>query len=243
MGRLTGKTAIVTAAGQGIGRATAERFIAEGARVVAVDLNEDALSTLEGCETQVLDVLDKEAIERLVERFGSVDILFNCVGIVDAGTILTTTEEVFDRAYAINVKSAYAMIRAFLPGMIAKGRGSIVNVASVAGSIIAVADRFAYGTTKAALIGLTKSVALDFVQQGIRCNAICPGTVQSPSLDQRLEATGDAEAARRQFMARQPMGRIGQPEEIAELAVYLASDAASFTTGTVNIIDGGWANA
>lgn len=243
MGRLTGKTAIVTAAGQGIGRATAERFIAEGARVVAVDLNEDALSTLEGCETQVLDVLDKEAIERLAERFGSVDILFNCVGIVDAGTILTTTEEVFDRAYSINVKSAYAMIRAFLPGMIAKGGGSIVNVASVAGSIIAVADRFAYGTTKAALIGLTKSVALDFVQQGIRCNAICPGTVQSPSLDQRLAATGDAEAARRQFMARQPMGRIGQPEEIAELAVYLASDAASFTTGTVNIIDGGWANA
>ncbi|MBD8679509.1 SDR family oxidoreductase [Sphingomonas sp. CFBP 13720] len=241
--RLAGKTAVITAAAQGIGRAAAELFAAEGARVIAADINADALSTLEGCETAILDLRDGAAIAAFGEKVGAVDILFNCAGFVHAGTILTTDEADFDFSFDLNVKSAYRMIRAFLPAMIARGGGSIVNMSSVSGSIIAVPNRFVYGASKAAVIGLTKSVAQDFVGQGIRCNAICPGTVQSPSLDDRLAATGDADKARTEFVARQPMGRIGLAREIAELALYLGSDASSYTTGTASVIDGGWTNA
>jgi len=243
MKRLDGKRAVITAAAQGIGRASVELFTREGADVVAVDINGEALATLENCETQVVDLLDGTAIAALADKVGEIDVLFNCAGFVHAGTIMTTEERDYDFSFDLNVKSAYRMIRAFLPGMIARGGGSIVNMSSVAGSVIAVPNRFVYGASKAAVIGLTKSVALDFVGQGIRCNAICPGTVQSPSLDERLAATGDATKARTEFVARQPMGRIGKAEEIAELALYLASDLSSYTTGTVNIIDGGWANA
>jgi 2-keto-3-deoxy-L-fuconate dehydrogenase len=243
MGRLEGKIAVVTAAGQGIGRASAELFAREGARVIAADINAQALATLAGCETHVLDLMDGDAIRAFGETVGQVDILFNCAGFVHAGTILTTDEKDYDFSFDLNVKSAYRMIQAFLPGMIARGGGSIVNMSSVAGSVIAVANRFVYGASKAAVIGLTKSVALDYVTQGIRCNAICPGTVQSPSLDERLAATGDADKARAEFVARQPMGRVGKGNEIAELALYLGSDLSSYTTGTVNIIDGGWTNA
>jgi 2-keto-3-deoxy-L-fuconate dehydrogenase len=243
MKRLDGKRAVITAAAQGIGRASVELFTREGADVVAVDINGEALATLENCETQVVDLLDGTAIAALADKVGEIDVLFNCAGFVHAGTIMTTEEKDYDFSFDLNVKSAYRMIRAFLPGMIARGGGSIVNMSSVAGSVIAVPNRFVYGASKAAVIGLTKSVALDFVGQGIRCNAICPGTVQSPSLDERLAATGDATKARTEFVARQPMGRIGKAEEIAELALYLASDLSSYTTGTVNIIDGGWANA
>jgi 2-keto-3-deoxy-L-fuconate dehydrogenase len=243
MGRLEGKIAVVTAAGQGIGRASAELFAREGARVIAADINADTLATLEGCETHVLNLLDGDAIRAFGEKVGQVDILFNCAGFVHAGTILTTDEKDFDFSFDLNVKSAYRMIRAFLPGMVARGGGSIVNMSSVAGSVIGVANRFVYGASKAAVIGLTKSVALDYVAEGIRCNAICPGTVQSPSLDERLAATGDADKARAEFVARQPMGRVGKGQEIAELALYLGSDLSSYTTGTINIIDGGWTNA
>lgn len=241
--RLAGKTAVITAAAQGIGRASAELFAREGARVIAADINADALATLEGCETHVLDLLDGPAIAAFGEKIGEIDILFNCAGFVHAGTILTTDEKDFDFSFDLNVKSAYRMIRAFLPGMIARGGGSIVNMSSVAGSVIAVQNRFVYGASKAAVVGLTKSVAQDFVGNGVRCNAICPGTVQSPSLDERLAATGDADKARSEFVARQPMGRIGSAREIAELALYLGSDLSSYTTGTINIIDGGWSNA
>jgi len=241
--RLKGKTAVITAAAQGIGRATAELFVREGARVIAADVNGEALATLEGCEVEVVDLLDGAAIAAFGERTGPVDILFNCAGFVHAGTILTTEERDFDFSFDLNVKSAYRMIRAFLPGMISGGGGSIVNMSSVAGSVIAVPNRFVYGASKAAVIGLTKSVAQDFVAQGVRCNAICPGTVQSPSLDERLAATGDADRARGEFIARQPMGRLGGAAEIAELALYLGSDLSSYTTGTVNIIDGGWSNS
>jgi 2-keto-3-deoxy-L-fuconate dehydrogenase len=242
LGRLEGKRAVVTASGQGIGRATAEAFTREGAEVTAVDINPATLMTLQCTEKVMLDVLDGEAVSAFAQSRPAPHILFNCVGMVPNGTLLDTDEDTFDLAMAVNVKSAFRLIRALLPGMIAAGGGSIVNVASVASSIKAVPNRFAYATSKAALIGLTKSVALDFVGAGIRCNAICPGTVQSPSLDERLAATGDADKARQEFVARQPMGRIGRPEEIAELAVYLASDAAAFTTGTLNPIDGGWSN-
>jgi 2-keto-3-deoxy-L-fuconate dehydrogenase len=243
MSRLKNKVAVITAAGQGIGRASAQLFAKEGARVIAVDINAAALATLKDMETRRVDLTDGEAIKALGREIGGIDVLFNCAGFVHAGTLLTTEESDFDFSMTLNVKSAYRMIREFLPGMIARGGGSIINMSSVAGSVIGVANRFIYGTSKAAVIGLTKSVALDFVKQGIRCNVICPGTVQSPSLDERLAATGDAAKARAEFVSRQPMGRIARAEEIAELALYLASDAASFTTGSTHIIDGGWSNA
>lgn len=243
MTRLSGKTAIVTAAAQGIGRAAAELFAREGARVLAVDINGKALATLEGCEAHVVDLMDGQAIKDFAARVGAVDILFNCAGFVHAGTILTTEEADWDFSFDLNVRAQYRLIRALLPAMIEAGGASIVNMSSVASHVIAVPNRFVYTASKAAVIGLTKSVALDFVGQGIRCNAICPGTVQSPSLEERMAATGDAAAARASFTARQPMGRLGRAEEIAELALYLASDASSYTTGVAHVIDGGWSNA
>src|SRR5882757_4946334 len=242
MSRLKNKIALVTAAGQGIGRASAELFAKEGARVIAVDLNPTTLANLSGMETRRVDLTDGAAIEALSRDVGGVDILFNCAGFVHAGTLLSTSDADFDFSFNLNVKSAYRMIRHFLPGMVARGGGSIINMSSVASSVIGVPNRFVYGASKAALIGLTKSVAIDFVKDRVRCNVICPGTVQSPSLDQRLAATGDAAKARAEFISRQPMGRIAKAEEIAELALYLASDAAAFTTGATHIIDGGWSN-
>ena len=242
MSRLKNKIALVTAAGQGIGRASAELFAKEGARVIAVDINPTTLANLSGMETRRVDLTDGAAIEALSRDVGGVDILFNCAGFVHAGTLLSTSDADFDFSFNLNVKSAYRMIRHFLPGMIARGGGSIINMSSVASSVIGVPNRFVYGASKAAVIGLTKSVAIDFVKDRVRCNVICPGTVQSPSLDQRLAATGDAAKARAEFISRQPMGRIATAEEIAELALYLASDASAFTTGATHIIDGGWSN-
>jgi 2-keto-3-deoxy-L-fuconate dehydrogenase len=239
-GRLAGKTALVSAAGAGIGRASALAFLREGARVIATDVNIEALAGLEGCETHRLDVRDAQAIAALAEAVGGLDILFNCAGFVHAGTILDCDEAAWDFSFDLNVKAMYRMIRAFLPGMLARGGGSIINMASVASSVTAAQGRFAYGASKAAVIGLTKSVAKDFVGAGIRCNAIAPGTVDTPSLQQRLRDTGDYEAAWAAFNARQPMGRLGTAEEIAALALYLASDEAAFTTGFVHVIDGGW---
>jgi 2-keto-3-deoxy-L-fuconate dehydrogenase len=241
--RLKGKRAVVTAAGQGIGRAFAEAFHREGAEVLATDINEAALKSLAGIATRRLDVTDKAAVEALAAEQGAVDILANCAGYVHQGTIFDCSEKDWDFSFELNVKSMYRMIRAFLPAMLEKGRGSIVNVASIASSVKGVPNRFVYSATKAAVIGLTKSVAADFVAKGIRCNAICPGTVQSPSLDERIRALGgDPAETRRAFVQRQPMGRIAEPIEIAHLAVYLASDEASFTTGAVHIIDGGWSS-
>lgn len=244
-GRLVGQRAVVTAAAQGIGRATALAFAAEGAEVIATDINETKLAELNGTSgirTRRLDVRDGAAIAAFVAEAGRTDILFNCAGFVHAGTILECEEADFDFSFDLNVKSTYRMIRAFLPGMIEAGGASIVNIASVASSMIAAPNRFVYGASKAAVIGLTKSVAADFVTKGIRVNAICPATVESPSLEDRMRATGDLEAARAAFVSRQPMGRIGKPEEIAMLAVYLASREASFVTGQAIAIDGGWTN-
>ena len=242
--RLAGKRAVVTAAGQGIGRASALAMAREGARVLATDVNEAALASLaaEGLETRVLNVRDPSSIAAAVAAAGQVDALFNCAGFVAAGTILDCDEDQWAFSLDLNLTAMFRMCRAFLPGMIAGGGGSIINMASVAGSVIAAPNRFVYGATKAGVIGLTKSIAADFVGKGIRANAICPGTVESPSLDQRLRDTGDYAAARAAFVARQPIGRIGKPEEIAALVVYLASDEASYTTGVAHVIDGGWAN-
>lgn len=242
MGRLSGKTALVTAAAQGIGKASAELFAREGARVIATDINDDLLAHVQGCEPRRLNVLDPEAINALAAELGAIDVLFNCAGYVHAGTILDCDEKAWALSNDLNVTAQYRAIRAFLPAMLAAGGGSIVNMASVASSIKGVPNRFAYGATKAAVIGLTKAVAADFVAQGIRCNAICPGTVDTPSLNQRLADTGDYAAARDAFTARQPMGRLGKPEELAQLALYLASDESAFTTGQIHIIDGGWIN-
>jgi 2-dehydro-3-deoxy-L-fuconate 4-dehydrogenase len=238
--RLAGKTAIVTAAASGIGRASAESFARAGARVLALDIDAAAVGDVKGCEGHVLDVRDAAAIAAFAARVGAVNVLFNCAGSVPGGTILDVDPAKWDAAFELNVKSMYHMIRAFLPGMLAARSGSIINMSSVASSITGVADRCAYGTTKAAVIGLTKSVAADFVAQGIRCNAICPGTVDTPSLQSRLHAYGDYAKTRAEFEARQPMGRFGKPEEIAALAVHLASDESGFTTGQIHIIDGGW---
>jgi 2-keto-3-deoxy-L-fuconate dehydrogenase len=214
----------------------------EGARVIATDINTDLIHAIDGLDVRQLDVTDSSAINAVVKDIGQIDILFNCAGIVHAGNILEATEDELDFALTLNVKAMFHTIRAVLPKMLVAGSGSIVNMASVASSIKGVPNRFAYTASKAAVIGLTKSVAADYVTNGIRCNAICPGTVDSPSLHARLKATGDFEKAMKQFVARQPMGRIGAPEEIAALAVYLASDEARFTTGTTHVIDGGWAN-
>jgi 2-keto-3-deoxy-L-fuconate dehydrogenase len=242
--RLTGKTAFCTASGAGIGLATARAFAAEGARVIATDVNAAALAPLaaEGIETHVLDVTDRAAVRALAEQVGAVDILFNCAGYVHAGNILDCDEAAFDFSVGLNVKGPYNVTQAFLPAMLAAGGGSVINIASVASSMIAAPNRFIYGATKAAVIGMTKSVAADFIGKGVRCNAICPATVESPSLEARLHAMGDYDAARAAFVARQPMGRIGQPEEIAALAVYLASDDSRFVTGQAIAIDGGWTN-
>nr|WP_207790998.1 SDR family oxidoreductase [Pacificimonas flava] len=237
---MTGKTALVTAAAQGIGRAAASALAKAGARVIATDINADALADLSGpgIEVKRLDVLDPEAIRAGVAEAGSIDILFNCAGVVHGGTILEASDEDLDFAYALNVKAMVRMCRAVLPAMIESGDGAIINMASVASSVKGVPNRFVYGTTKAAVIGLTKALAADHVGQGVRCNCICPGTVETPSLKERLSEKGDYEENRAAFVARQPIGRIGRPEEIADLVVYLAG--ATYTTGQIHNIDGGW---
>ncbi|MGH7153258.1 MAG: SDR family oxidoreductase [Acetobacteraceae bacterium] len=244
-GSLEGKTAFVTAAGQGIGRATSLAFAAAGARVIATDVDETKVRAIasDSIHTAKLDVLRPADIARAAVDAGSVDILFNCAGLVHQGTILEATEDEWQLAFDLNTRSMFRTIRAFLPGMLERGGGSIINVASVASSIKGVVNRCLYSSTKAAIIGLTKSVAADFVARGVRCNCICPGTVHTPSLDERIAANaaqaGSEEAARAVFLARQPMGRLGTPEEIAALVVYLAGDAAQFVTGQALVIDGG----
>ncbi|HMI18853.1 MAG TPA: SDR family oxidoreductase [Sphingomonas sp.] len=241
-GRLAGKTALITGAGQGIGHASAALFAAEGARVIATDRVPRLLEDLAGCEQRPLDVTDAKGIAALAEEVGPVDILFNVVGYVHAGSILDCDEAAWETSLALNLTAMYRTARTVLPGMLAKGGGSIVNMSSIASSVKGIPNRFAYGATKAGVIGLTKAIAADFVAQGIRCNAICPGTIDTPSLQQRLHDTGDYDQARAAFVARQPMGRLGKAEEIAQLALYLASDESSFTTGAIHVIDGGWIN-
>jgi 2-keto-3-deoxy-L-fuconate dehydrogenase len=243
-GRLAGKIALVTAAGQGIGRATAIAFADEGAVVWASDINQTLLASLSqdrpGIRSRRLDVLQSKDVDDIATELGTIDVLFNCAGYVHHGSILDCAERDWDFSFDLNVKSMYRTCRAFLPAMQHAGKGSIINMSSAASSIKAAPNRFVYGTTKAAVIGLTKAIAADFIRSGIRCNAICPGTVQSPSLEQRIAAQGNVEKVRSEFVARQPMGRIGRPEEIAALAVYLASDESSYTTGQIHIIDGGF---
>jgi 2-keto-3-deoxy-L-fuconate dehydrogenase len=244
MGRLDGKRALVTAAGQGIGRASVLAMRAEGAEVIATDVNAEALESLkaEGFATLHLDVCDPASIAAAVAAAGKIDALFNCAGFVASGSILDCDEDQWAFSLDLNMTAMYRMCRAFLPGMIAGGGGSIINMSSVASSILAAPNRFVYGATKAGVIGLSKAIAADFITQGIRCNIICPGTVESPSLEARLRATGDYEAAKAAFIARQPIGRIGRAEEIAALVVYLASDESAYTTGATHAIDGGWSN-
>ena len=242
MHTLKGRVALVTAAGQGIGRAIADRLATDGAHVVACDRSAASLSGLGNVEPYVLDVTDEPAVRAAADKFRDVDILINGVGYVHSGTILECSTSDWQTSFRTNVDSMYYTIRSFIPRMLNRQFGVIVNISSVASSIKGVANRFAYGATKAAVIGLTKSVAADFVGQGIRCNAICPGTVESPSLEERLRATGDYEGALKAFRARQPMGRLGRPEEVAALAAYLASDDGAFTTGQAYVIDGGWTN-
>jgi 2-keto-3-deoxy-L-fuconate dehydrogenase len=244
MDRMKGKRALVTAAGQGIGRAAAIAMAREGAQVMATDVNAEALASLavEGIETFPLNVRDPASIAAAVARAGRVDALFNCAGFVASGTILDCDEDQWAFSVDLNLTAMHRMCRAFLPRMLDQGAGSIINMASAVGALIAAPNRYVYGATKAGVIGLTKAIAADFITRGIRCNAICPGTVESPSLEARLQATGDYEAARKAFIARQPIGRIGKPEEIAALVVYLASDESSYTTGVAHVIDGGWTN-
>ncbi|AWM88396.1 SDR family oxidoreductase [Microvirga sp. 17 mud 1-3] len=245
-GRLAGKTALVTAAGQGIGRAIAEAFLREGAQVWATDLTPEKLEGLEGAQCRALDVLSTNAVVELVRETGPLDILVNAAGFVHHGTVLDCSEQDWDFSFDLNVKSMHRTIRAVLPAMLDRGGGAIVNIASGASSVRGIPNRYVYGTTKAAVIGLTKAVAADFIRRGIRANAICPGTIQSPSLDERIrglaESSGQSvEAVRQAFIDRQPMGRLGTPQEVAELAVYLASDEASYTTGQIHLVDGGFA--
>tara|TARA_A100001037_G_scaffold117552_1_gene107042 strand:+ start:1799 stop:2539 length:741 start_codon:yes stop_codon:yes gene_type:complete len=240
--RLTGKKALLSAAAQGIGRASALAFAAEGAEVIATDINAETLAEIadtDGITVRTLDVTDDDAVATLAAEIGTVDILFNVAGFVHHGSILDCTESEWDFGFELNVKGAFRMIRAFLPVMLKAGGGSIINMASVASSLRGLPDRLVYGATKSAVIGLTKSVAADYIRQGIRCNAICPGTVQSPSLDDRIAAFDDPVQARKDFIARQPLGRLGTAEEIAAMAVYLASDESRYTTGTAMVVDGG----
>ena len=243
-GRIEGKVALVTGAGQGIGRATALAFAEEGATVWATDINEASLAALKhdwpGTHTRRLDVRESQDIANCAAEIGTLDVLFNCVGYVHHGSILDCSEKDWDFSFDVNVKSMYRTCRAFLPAMLRAGKGSIINVSSAVSSVNAAPNRFVYGSTKAAVIGLTKAIAADFIRSGVRCNAICPGTVQSPSLEERIAAHGDVEKARSEFVARQPIGRLGRPEEIAALVVYLASDESSYTTGQIHIIDGGF---
>lgn len=244
--RLKGKTALVTAAAAGIGKATALAYAKEGAHVIATDINLDGLKDIQSDGTaitiQQLDVTDSNAITAFAEEYKNIDILFNCAGFVHNGTILDCEEKDWDFSFDLNVKSCYRLIRALLPMMLERKNGSIINVASIASSVKGIPNRFVYGASKGAVIGLTKAIAADYVRSGIRCNAICPGTIDSPSLNDRLNAFPDPVAARQEFEERQPIGRLGTPEEIASLAVYLASDEAAYTTGSINIIDGGWIN-
>jgi len=243
-GRLKNKKTLITAAGQGIGRSTVLAFAREGAEILATDIDQDSLDSLKKecpeIETRVLDVNNLEAIHQLAKETGTIDVLFNCAGYVHHGTVLDCEESDWDFSFDLNVRSMYRMIKAFLPAMLESGGGSIVNMSSVASSVKGLPNRFVYGASKAAVVGLTKSVAADFIKQGIRCNAICPGTVESPSLQERIKAQGgNYEEVLSAFVARQPIGRIGTPEEIAALAVYLASDESSYTTGVAWSIDGG----
>ena len=242
VGRLNGKKIIVTAAAQGIGRACVEAYQAEGATVIATDINKgelDSLSDLPNVKTRLLDVLSLEDIHRASEEIGHVDALFNCAGFVHHGSILDCDETAWDFSFELNVKAQYRMIRAFLPSMLSNGGGSIINMASVCSSVKGIVQRAVYGASKAAVIGLTKSVSADYLRHGIRCNCVCPGTVQSPSLNDRINAFEDPIQAREDFIARQPLGRLGTAEEIAAVAVYLASDESAYTTGQPFIIDGG----
>ncbi|MBV8474820.1 MAG: SDR family oxidoreductase [Hyphomicrobiales bacterium] len=243
--RLKGKVAVMTAAAAGIGRAAAEAFAAEGARVIATDIDLAGLDGLDA-ERRRLDVRSSEAIAELAREIGPVDILFNCAGFVHHGSVLDCSDADWDFSFDINAKSMHRTIRAFLPGMLEKGGGSIVNVASAASSVRGIPNRYVYGASKAAVIGLTKAVAADFIRRGVRCNAICPGTIESPSLDQRIatlsaQTNQPVEEVRKAFVDRQPMGRLGEPQEIAMLAVYLASDESGFTTGQIHLADGGFA--
>jgi len=245
-GRLSGKTAFITAAAAGIGRATAELFVAEGARVIATDIDEAKLAGIGGATLRKLDVRSTDAVNAIAAEVGPLDILVNCAGWVHHGTVLDCSEEDWDRSFDLNAKSMHRTIRAFLPGMLENGAGSIVNIASGASSVRGIPFRYAYGATKAAVIGLTKAVAADFIRKGIRANAICPGTIDTPSLDQRIatlsQQTGQPLAKVRQdFIDRQPMGRLGTAQEIAWLALYLASDESSYTTGQIHLSDGGFA--
>ncbi|MBC8158223.1 MAG: SDR family oxidoreductase [Rhodospirillales bacterium] len=243
-GRLAGKTIFATASGLGIGRAAALAFSNEGAAVIATDKNPELLGPLEAespnIQTRTLDVTDGKAIEKIASELGAVDVVFNCAGYVHNGTILDCEEADWDLSFDVNIKSMYRVTRAFLPAMIDAGGGSILNISSVASSITAAPNRFAYGATKAAVIGLTKAIAVDFVGKNIRCNAVCPGTVDSPSLNERMAAAGDYEGMRAKFLERQPMGRFAAPAEIGALCVYLASDEAAFATGQTYTLDGGW---
>lgn len=241
--RLKGKTILVTSAAQGIGKASALAMMREGAKVYATDIRADLLDNLAKehpeISTLVLDVLQPDAIAAAASKVGVIDVLFNCSGFVHSGSLLETEDKDWDFSFDLNVKAHYRMIKAFLPGMLAKGQGSIINMASVCSSIKGLPNRFVYGATKAAVIGLTKSVAADFVTKGIRCNAICPGTVDTPSLHERMKAQGDYETARAAFIARQPMGRLAQPDEIASAVLFLASDESIFMTGQTLVVDGG----
>lgn len=245
-GRLKGKTAVITAAGQGIGRAIAEFFVQEGARVHATDRDLDKLSGLQGAHLAALDVMSNDAVNAFAAKTGAIDVLVNAAGFVHHGTVLDCDDKDWDFSFDLNVKSMHRTIKAFLPAMLAKGHGSIVNIASGAGSVRGIPNRYVYGASKAAVIGLTKAVAADYIKKGIRANAICPGTIQSPSLDERIATLAKNQniteaAARQAFIDRQPMGRLGTAEEIAWLAVYLGSDESSYTTGQIHLADGGFA--